>query len=71
MISPCGDSDAGGIVQLSPSGQLQTGKVSGAANVMVTSHEDFGFNQTVLAKVEVIQFFTFICLRSILSRKVT
>jgi len=43
------------VVEISSSGEVTASTSSGVANVLVTSHEEFGFNQTAVVQIEVKQ----------------
>ena len=43
------------VISISPTGLVTSRSSSGTMNVLVTVHEDFGFNQTAIIEIEVSQ----------------
>ena len=52
-----GNKVASSVLSVDKSGRLHTHAVSGTAAVLVTVHEEFGVNQTILVHVEASLFF--------------
>ena len=56
MLRGCGSLTSPAIVDISSDGLIRTTSASGTAIVQITSHEDFGLNQTAVINVEVGMF---------------
>ena len=67
-MSSCNTANKDSVVAISDNGQITASSSSGIANVLVTAHEDFGFNQTILVQIEVEYIFlslhSFFCIAS-------
>lgn len=53
LLSPCAKDGMNHVISVSSTGQITSHSSSGSATVLVTVHEEFGFNQTALIEVEV------------------
>ncbi len=58
VIRSCAESDKASVVEVAADGHLKTSTASGSANILITSHEDFGLKQTAIFSVEVRFYFT-------------
>ena len=53
LVKGCGSMTSPAIVDVSQDGLIKTTSSSGTAVVQITSHEDFGLNQTAVINIEV------------------
>ena len=58
LVSSCSKDNLNQVISVSTTGQISSHSASGTATVLVTVHEDFGFNQTALIEVEVSYNYT-------------